>query len=192
MGLGRGLLSDGEVAISATNRNFRGRMGSRSAQAYLASPAVVAESALQGYIAGPASSDFLGRRLEDSEWRVVGLGPGEGALEAEALDVGSGGMEVAEGFPPRMDGELVFCASDNIDTDGIYAGRHCYEDLDARAQAAVAMENYDPAFAGLAKAGDVLVAGSNFGCGSSREQAATALKVCDREGMAGGTSVASQ
>jgi len=42
IGLGVGLLEDGEVGISATNRNFKGRMGSREAKAYLGSPAVVA------------------------------------------------------------------------------------------------------------------------------------------------------
>jgi homoaconitate hydratase len=37
------------------------------------------------------------------------------------------------------------------------------------------MQNYDPDFDGIAKPSDILVAGFNFGCGSSREQAATAL-----------------
>ena len=50
IGLGTGLLEDGEVGISATNRNFKGRMGSPSAFAYLASPAVVAASAIAGNI----------------------------------------------------------------------------------------------------------------------------------------------
>ena len=41
--------------------------------------------------------------------------------------------------------------------------------------AEVCMENYDPEFRTLAKEGDILVSGFNFGCGSSREQAATAI-----------------
>ena len=53
IGLGTGLLEPGEVGISATNRNFKGRMGSREAQCYLASPEVVAASAVAGYICGP-------------------------------------------------------------------------------------------------------------------------------------------
>ncbi|KAK5145456.1 mitochondrial Homoaconitase [Oleoguttula sp. CCFEE 6159] len=53
IGLGTGLLEPGEVGISASNRNFKGRMGSTDAKAYLGSPEVVAASALQGKIAGP-------------------------------------------------------------------------------------------------------------------------------------------
>ena len=53
IGLGTGLLEKGEIGISATNRNFKGRMGSRDAQCYLGSPEVVAASAIAGYITGP-------------------------------------------------------------------------------------------------------------------------------------------
>jgi 3-isopropylmalate/(R)-2-methylmalate dehydratase large subunit len=52
-GYGGGVLADDEVCISSTNRNFRGRMGSASAQVYLASPYAVAAAAVAGRIVDP-------------------------------------------------------------------------------------------------------------------------------------------
>ncbi|MDR1777218.1 MAG: 3-isopropylmalate dehydratase large subunit [Desulfovibrio sp.] len=49
-----GILGDGERAVSTTNRNFRGRMGSLDSEVYLASPVVAAASAVVGSVAGPA------------------------------------------------------------------------------------------------------------------------------------------
>ncbi len=54
VGVHQGILSAGENCISTTNRNFIGRMGSKDSNVYLASPAVVAASAIAGHIANPA------------------------------------------------------------------------------------------------------------------------------------------
>ncbi len=65
---------------------------------------------------------------------------------------------------------------DDINTDIIYSGRYTYQILSPADMAAHALEDLDPEFASNIKPGDVIVAGKNFGCGSSREQAAACLK----------------
>jgi homoaconitate hydratase len=163
IGLGSGLLEPGEVGISATNRNFKGRMGSRDAQCYLASPEVVAASAIAGYICGPA--EFGERKVTRSFEEYAA-----NALPAEKV-------VILEGFPQKLRGRLVFLPQDNLNTDGIYGKDYTYrEDMTPEMMARVVMENYDPQFASRSAAGDVVVGGFNFGTGSSREQAVTALK----------------
>ena len=65
---------------------------------------------------------------------------------------------------------------DNIDTDRIIPGKYT-KTLDTDSLAQHVLEDLDPNFRSIVKAGDILVAGENFGCGSSREQAPLALKV---------------
>jgi 3-isopropylmalate/(R)-2-methylmalate dehydratase small subunit len=69
----------------------------------------------------------------------------------------------------------VWKLGDNIDTDVIYPGKYL-PIIDAPEMALHALEGYDPEFPQKIRKGDMIVAGSNFGCGSSREQAATCLK----------------
>jgi homoaconitate hydratase len=164
IGLGTGVLEPGEVGISATNRNFKGRMGSRDAQCYLASPAVVAASALAGYICGPEES-----KRGEVKYRIE-FAKGVSAPPTESVGIQSG-------FPRELRGRLVFVPQDNLNTDGIYGKDYTYrEDMTKEQMAQVVMENYDPEFSKRTRATDILVGGFNFGTGSSREQAVTALK----------------
>jgi 3-isopropylmalate/(R)-2-methylmalate dehydratase small subunit len=65
---------------------------------------------------------------------------------------------------------------DNVNTDVIFPGKYTYLNMEPDEMAGHALEDLDPEFAGRVRSGDVIVAGTNFGCGSSREQAATCLK----------------
>ncbi|KAJ3159045.1 mitochondrial Homoaconitase [Geranomyces michiganensis] len=202
IGLGVGLLQDGEVGISATNRNYKGRMGSPNAQAYLSSPAVVAASAIAGYICGPASlppinpssktlstsPPALSSAPSSSSPPSVAARPTTTIHETNTLSSSSSSTQplthnasspppdVVDGFDPTLAGELLFCNHDNLNTDGIYPGKYTYQDdMLPEKMAQVVMENYDPAFSGIVRKNDILISGFNFGTGSSREQAATAL-----------------
>jgi len=65
---------------------------------------------------------------------------------------------------------------DDVNTDVIFPGKYTYTLADPDAIAAHALEDLDPTFAAAVQPGDVVVGGRNWGCGSSREQAATCLK----------------
>jgi 3-isopropylmalate/(R)-2-methylmalate dehydratase small subunit len=69
----------------------------------------------------------------------------------------------------------VWTFGDNIDTDLIIAARYL-NSSDPDHLAKYVMEDADPTFASKVNAGDIIVAGENFGCGSSREHAPIALK----------------
>lgn len=212
IGLGVGLLQDGEVGISATNRNYKGRMGSPNAAAYLASPAVVAASAIAGKICGPDSLDVSSLPGRDalqfsmtinSPAASTSSGPPPPAPEQptskETSDL------LLPGFPTSFSGPLIFAPQDNLNTDGIYPGKYTYQDdITPTKQSEVVMENYDENFSKIVsklresfdlplwdsevlkhqkeigsnegRKGVILIGGYNFGTGSSREQAATALK----------------
>jgi homoaconitate hydratase len=163
IGLGRGTIKAGEVGISATNRNFEGRMGDCNGLVYLGSPAVVAASAVAGYLASPT--------------KFANAKPRGSATKTGARSASKGSSTIIDGFPKSVRGRLWFLDRDNLNTDGIYAGKHTYNDaMTPKQMAAVIFENYDPNLRSQLQSGDVIVGGYNYGTGSSREQAATALK----------------
>jgi 3-isopropylmalate/(R)-2-methylmalate dehydratase small subunit len=65
---------------------------------------------------------------------------------------------------------------DHVNTDVIFPGKYTYTINDPAEMARHAMEDADPEFAKSVRPGDLVVAGENFGCGSSREQAVVCLK----------------
>lgn len=72
---------------------------------------------------------------------------------------------------------MIHVYGDNIDTDRIIPGKYT-KTLDLSTLANHVLEDLDPDFRHNVKDGDILIAGENFGCGSSREQAPIALKQC--------------
>ena len=65
---------------------------------------------------------------------------------------------------------------DNVNTDVIFPGKYTYTISDPAEMPQYALEDLDPTFAEQVQPLDIIVAGTNWGCGSSREQAVTCLK----------------
>src|SRR3954447_14823487 len=70
----------------------------------------------------------------------------------------------------------VWVYGENVNTDLLFPGKYTYTLKTEADIAAHALEDLDPAFVKSVQAGDVIVAGKNWGCGSSREQGVTAIK----------------
>lgn len=68
-----------------------------------------------------------------------------------------------------------FVYGDDVNTDVIFPGKYTYTVTERSEMAQHALEDLDPQFCGQVRPGDVIVAGKNFGCGSSREQAVICL-----------------
>ena len=146
----------GEVTVSTGNRNFPGKQGQGSV--FLASPAVVASSALAGYITTP---DAVPATPIETHY-----GTGQPAASA------AGKQSEASDRPVVIKGRVWLIERDNIDTDMIFHNRYLAI-TDIREMGQYAFDNLEgyKDFAKRAQAGDIIVAGKNFGSGSSRQQA---------------------
>lgn len=71
----------------------------------------------------------------------------------------------------------IYVYGNNVDTDVIIAARYLNDPSEANL-ATHCMEDIDPDFASTVEAGDIIIGGANFGCGSSREHAPLAIKAC--------------
>jgi len=70
----------------------------------------------------------------------------------------------------------VWCYGDDVDTDQLFPGKYTYSCSTPEEILPHLLEDLDPLFAGSVQPGDLIVAGKNFGCGSSREQPVLGLK----------------
>ena len=172
--------NSGGVSLRTFNRNFLGRSGTKDGQVYLVSPETAVASALTGYITDPTTSDPIGAITLPDTFRIddsAVLAPAENGAEVEVLR----GPNIKEfpkskAFAAELTAKAVLKVGDNITTDHIMpAGAKI---LPYRSNiphlSKFCFEVCDPSFPERAKAaGDgIIIGGSNYGQGSSREHAA--------------------
>lgn len=157
LGTGQGIPANGHTVISTANRNFPGRMGNKEASIYLASPATVAHSSVTGFITSPESNSARKKF------------PFVAAQGRKA--------EIKDGENRRIGTTWNYSDIDNLNTDQMFAGKHTYnvQSSDPAAIMPFLFEDFDPAFRTMVRSGDIIIAGENFGCGSSREHPSVGL-----------------
>ena len=177
LGMSCGVIAPGEVCVSTTNRNFRGRMG-EGGMVHLVSPATAVMTAICGEIT--YLTDYWAQRFMNTvngsqrekviltDWKDISFQRPDYSQLLSLFDTG----EVKD-----FSGKAFYLSQANIDTDQIIPakyltetkkevfGNHCLED------ASMSFEDRKKIFTS-----QILVAGENFGCGSSREHAPWALE----------------
>ena len=157
LGTGQGIPADGYNVISTSNRNFLGRMGNKNASIYLASPANVAYAALKGEIAdsrGVETNDKFDSNIEQG-----------------------GTLTIDENDNRRLGNVWNYKDVHNLNTDQMFAGNLTYNVLSSDAEAIMPhlFAGFDVNFSKNVQKDDIIIAGDNFGCGSSREHPSVGL-----------------
>ncbi len=178
-----GMVGKGEIQLSTSNRNFAGKQG--KGETYLVSPAVLAASVVTGEITSPLKIgaeliEFVADEMHEKapelsfiSWREEVAGSKD---KPKPREPASGGDR--SGCPAVIKGRARIITTsggsllDDIDTDMIFHNKYLsITDIEKMgAHTFETLEGYEN-FASSVERGDIIIAGGNFGCGSSRQQA---------------------